>query len=263
MPEQTIDQLLTRMDDIVDDCLLGASRLGFFAALYRRVTRTIHDLLGKDYFDDDARMEHLDVVFAGRWLAAVDDYVRRGPGCTAPWTVAIDAVADRRLIILQHLLVGMNAHIELDLGVACAEVAPGDALASLHADFLRINKVLAVLSPLVEKEIGDLSPAIHLAEKVGRVVEKPIVDTGMLVARTTAWSLAKHLAPLPPAERAPAIADRAAQVARWGRDIVEPPLLARAALEAIEVVESNDVRAIIRRLSQARTVRFDGLDLPT
>lgn len=259
----TVDGVIARLDEVVAWSLTGASRVGYFAALYKRVTITVHALLGKGFFDDDARMERLDVTFANRYLAALDDYASGGPGCTAPWTVAFDEIANGKLLILQQLLLGMNAHIELDLGVAVAQIAPGDKLKSIHDDFNKINKLLAALSPLVEKEIGKLSPMIHLAEKVGEKLEKPIVDTGMLIARTTAWHLAKKLAHASPDEQPRLIDARAREVASWGRDIADPPFLAEAALRAIEIAESNDVRAIIRTLNKTEVIEFEGMPIVT
>lgn len=259
----TIDEVVARLDEVVNWSLLAASRLGYMAALYKRVTITVRDLLGKNYFDDDQRMERLDVTFANRYLVALADYVNDGPGCTAPWQVAFDEVANHKLIILQHLMLGMNAHIELDLGIAVAETAPGDQLESIHDDFNKINTLLAALSPLVEEEIGDLSPMIHLAEKAGKLVEKPIVDTGMLVARSTAWHLAKALAPLTAEEQRPLIEARASEVAQLAKDIADPPFLAEAALRTIELAESNDVRAIIRTLNKTAVVKFEGSPLLT
>ena len=48
------------------------------------------------------------------------------------WSVAFHAAHRRPPIIFQHLLLGMNAHINLDLGIACAEVAPGPAIDDLE-----------------------------------------------------------------------------------------------------------------------------------
>jgi hypothetical protein len=42
--------------------------------------------------------------------------------------------------VVQHVLLGMNAHINLDLGVAAAEVAPGPAIAGLRGDFDRSER---------------------------------------------------------------------------------------------------------------------------
>lgn len=47
-----------------------------------------------------------------------------------------------RPLILQHLLLGINAHINLDLGIAAAQTSPGDDLPDLRNDFVEINRVL-------------------------------------------------------------------------------------------------------------------------
>ena len=47
-------------------------------------------------------------------------------------------------VILQHLLLGINAHINLDLGIAAVETSPGNQLAPLKNDFDMINKLLAI-----------------------------------------------------------------------------------------------------------------------
>ena len=49
----------------------------------------------------------------------------------------------RRPIILQHLLLGMNAHINLDLGVCASELAEPGAIDAIRVDFDAVNDVLA------------------------------------------------------------------------------------------------------------------------
>ncbi len=259
----TIDGVVARLDEIVAWSLTNTSRLGYFAALYKRVTITVGDLLGKNYFDDDARMERLDVTFANRYLAALDDYHCAGPACTAPWQVAFDAADKPKLLILQHLVAGMNAHIELDLGIAVAEIAPGDKLPGIHNDFDKINTLLAALSPLIETEVGELSPMIHLVEEVGKIVEKPIVDTGMLIVRSTAWKLAETLAQAGPEQTQKLIDERARHVATLGKHAIDPPFLVEATLRMIEQSESNDVHTIIRTLDKTEVIDFNGSPITT
>ena len=43
---------------------------------------------------------------------------------SASWRVAFDAATKSKYLVLQQLLVGMNAHINLDLGIAAAETCP-------------------------------------------------------------------------------------------------------------------------------------------
>ncbi|NIR65754.1 MAG: hypothetical protein GWN00_24945 [Aliifodinibius sp.] len=91
--------------------------MGYFAALYRKVTIRV-----KEEFEDPERMERLDVLFANRYLEAFEQYHTRKE-TTVSWKLAFDTCKRWRPIVLQHLLLGMNTHIRLDLGVAAAETA--------------------------------------------------------------------------------------------------------------------------------------------
>ena len=71
MPPPTIEEVIARLERIIDDALRGQSRIGYFAALYERVTSNVRRaLVAGDVFRDNERMERLDVVFAERFLAA-------------------------------------------------------------------------------------------------------------------------------------------------------------------------------------------------
>src|SRR3712207_9297739 len=70
---QTIDQVLVRLNGILDDALRGGTRIGYFAALYERVTSNVRRaLVAGDVFQNNPRMERFDVIFAQRFLAAWD-----------------------------------------------------------------------------------------------------------------------------------------------------------------------------------------------
>lgn len=56
------------------------------------------------------------------------------------WDLALAATTSSWPIILQHLVVGINAHIKRDLGIATAETAPGPDLPALRRDFDRIKR---------------------------------------------------------------------------------------------------------------------------
>jgi hypothetical protein len=247
-----IDGVLARLDEILAESLATASRAGYFAALYRRVTATVKGRIGTGFFDDDARMETLDATFATRYLDAYGAWKNGGAGLTAPWQVAFDAVGNPSLILLQQLLVGMNAHITFDLGVAAAEVAETPAgLRSMQADFDRINCLLACLVPTVFAEIGELSPLIHLLEKLDDAGEESFVDDLMKVFRDFAWVFANELVYFQPVPdlRQDAWNLRERESARLGRFVVDPGPLARSVVHAIWWAESKDVRKNIHVLA--------------
>jgi len=166
MPATTIDNVIRSLDGIIDWAWQQKSRAGYFAAFYRRVTRAVKDGIGSGHFQNGPRMERLDVVFANRYLQAFEQFRAAQPP-TQSWQVAFAAASDWYPIVVQQLLVGMNAHINLDLGIAAATVAPGDQISGLQHDFNEINAVLAELVGTVEKEIGEVSPWIALLQTFG------------------------------------------------------------------------------------------------
>jgi len=84
----------------------------------------------------------------------------------------------------------MNAHINFDLGIAAAEVCPGDELSSLQHDYDEINNILAALVGQVESEINEVSPWINFLDHIDPKADMAIVNFSMDKARACAWDLA-------------------------------------------------------------------------
>ncbi len=252
MAADPIDQILKEMDEIVSWSIANDSRTGYFAALYRRVTRTVRARIGTGYFDNDQRMETLDVTFASRYLTAFQQWRANDPTISACWKVAFDAVADPSLIILQNLLVGMNAHIDFDLGIATAQVAGSmEGLQSLHDDFNKINALLACLVPTVFTEIGELSPLIHLVEDIGEPDEEKLVDKMMGVARDFSWLFANELVVLKdlPDLRKDLMSLKDREVSWLGNALVHPGGSLEKILHVVWLAESKDVAKNIEALA--------------
>ncbi len=250
IPVASIDSVqgvLDALDEVIERSVERRDRVGYFAAMYRQVTARVAEGIASGFFDDGERMERLDVVFACRYLAALEEYEAGRPP-TRSWELAFQATRSARPIIVQHLLAGVNAHINLDLGIAAATTAPGDALPGLRRDFDRINEVLAVLVGGIEGQVAEVSPWIWLLAKIGGRHDDEIVKFSIEVARTEAWRFAVELAPLAPDDWAGAISARDSRVTRVGRRILEPGLLG-AGLAVIRARESNDVRRVIRSLT--------------
>lgn len=196
MLPQTIDDVIERLEAIIVECAERNDRIGYFAALYNRVTITVRDGIARSEFEDNPRMEHLDVVFANRFVDAYDRY-RDGELPTRSWLLKFDEARNDAHCVLQHLLLGMNAHIHLDLGIAAARTAPGTAIEGLQGDFEKINDVLASLLPEVESELASVSPAFATALHHGKTAGEKIVNSAMTVARSDAWHFARELAHAP------------------------------------------------------------------
>jgi len=74
LPVASIDQVIDAIQGIVDWSIANESRLGYFAALYKRITIAIRNGICDHLFDNGPRMERFDVIFASRFFAALNGY---------------------------------------------------------------------------------------------------------------------------------------------------------------------------------------------
>jgi Family of unknown function (DUF5995) len=248
MSVQTIDDVVRALDTIVQQSHENASRLGYFAAMYRRVTYAVRDGIGAGSFDNGPLMEHLDVAFASRYLDALATF-QAGGNATRSWMVAFRGCDDPDLLILQQLLSGMNAHINLDLGIAAAQVSPGVQLPRLKPDFDQINAVLASMVSIIASEIAVVSPLLGDLETIGLRCATPAINFDIVAARDAAWLTAERLNAEPPPLHALTIGALDLAVSIQGRAILYPDN-ADPCLTVIQQAESKDVRLVIETLSQ-------------
>jgi len=248
MQANNIQDVIRLLDGIIEDAKADGSRLGFFAALYRQVTLEVQRGIARGFFDDGPRMERLDTCFANRYFAALTAWQSDGTP-TRSWKVAFGAMEDPQEIILQDLLVGMNAHINLDLGIAAAQTCPGNRIEDLQGDFFKINQVLAALTQPIETVIGRFSPMIGLLEKIGKKDAAEVLGFSMDVARQDAWNHAVILAHLPLSMQEITIDMIDGKVSFLGKIIANPVGVVGKAVELIRMTESDDVPAITDALN--------------
>jgi hypothetical protein len=249
MLPETIEEVIIQLDQIIVDSIENKSRLGYFAALYKRVTVAVRDKIKEGYFEDNPRMERLDVIFANRYLDAYYCYQHK-KSVTVSWQLAFDVAVTWKPLVLQHLLLGMNAHISLDLGIAAATVSPGASLQSLHEDFNRINTVLAELINTVQNELTEiwliLKPVIWLGGKL----EEELVVFSIDIAREAAWQEALKYTSLQSTEaRNTFIVARDQDVARFGSKLYHPGLALSSLIAILRLFETGSVRGKIESLN--------------
>ncbi len=244
---ENIDQVLAQLGAIIDWSVARQSRLGYFPALYRKVTLQVQEGISEGVFDDGDRMEHLDVIFANRYLKAFDQYLD-GADPTSAWDFAFKVSGRWWPIVLQHLLLGMNAHINLDLGIAAARTVKADSLPGLQGDFNKINQVLASLVGGVQEELERIwAPYRILNRALGRV-DSAIINFSMEKARDQAWSTALRLGPLNQADQEREITRLDAKVVLLARLVRRPGIIGSAATRVIRLGERETIPSTIEIL---------------
>lgn len=192
---KTIDEVILFLNNIVNESIIQKTPLGYFAVLYCKVTEKVKEGIAKGMFQNGLRMEQLDVVFANRYIKAYYEY-KLNLDPSSCWEVAFKYSNDYWIVVLQHLLLGMNAHINLDLSIAAAQVAPGEEIHDLESDFNMINQILSSLVGNVEKAMSDVWPFLKWVLKKTKNVDTFLIDFSMQEARNGAWKFAVELAPL-------------------------------------------------------------------
>jgi hypothetical protein len=177
--------------DLRAAALAAGDASGYFPALYSRVTTRIGDSIAAGTFADGPGLDRFATTFASHYVAAADDHPR-SPRC---WRASWDVAGDQRLLIVQHLLLGINAHVNYDLARAVVEVADerGD-LVSIRRDFDAVNDVLAATYVDVVKDLDRMSRWVNRAARLGG---GRAFNFSLKLARARAWQAASTMYTLP------------------------------------------------------------------
>jgi hypothetical protein len=215
---------------------------GYFPALYSRVTTQIADSIERGEFEDGHRMDVFATDFASRYVRAWKREIPR-PRC---WQATWDVADDGALLIVQHLLLGINAHVNYDLPQSVAAIArqTGD-LAGAHQDFDSVNQILATTSAGVLRDLDRVSRWTNEAVLLGG---GRVFNFSLRAARGQAWSAAERLYALDDEHQRVYVAELDGLVSVLAYLITRPPLLAAIFVALARRLEQHDPRVVIAAL---------------
>lgn len=215
---------------------------GFFAAMYARVTDRVQASITDGRFADPERMARFARTFADFYLGPRDGS-RPRPTC---WKAADDVSADRGLLIVQHLLLGVNAHVNHDLPQVVVELADGEAsLGELRPDFDAINDILAETQPEILRDLGRVAGWTQLAASWGG---GRVFNFSLGRARTQAWQSAVGVHRLEEPARAGEIAELDRLVTVLAHLITQPGRPVSWLLPVPRWLEHDDPRVVTTQL---------------
>jgi hypothetical protein len=243
-----IDDVIDALGVVVDRARDGGERYGLFAQLYRRTTLEVRAALRTGVFTDAAWVERLDVVFARRYLDAFVAF-ERGRRTTSAWRHAFERGREPGHLLMQHLLLGMAAHILLDLGVATRDTEDG-VLTPRRADFMAINAILAAMLDEVQDDVNTMSPAMAWIDRAGGRWDERVATAALRRWRATAWRRAEGLSLASAASRDLHVARIDRATARVGRLLCPPrPAAPVSLLRWARRDEVDDVPRLIDALA--------------
>jgi Family of unknown function (DUF5995) len=249
-----VDDVTDRLNVIVEQARRENSRVAYFAVLYRLMTEAIRAGLEAGRYEDPARLARLTSIFAGRYFDALERF-RGNQTAALSWDEAFRATADWRPVVVQHLLLGVNAHINYDLGIAAVQAAPGAELQSLRRDFDAINDAFGSLIDRVEEALARIWPSLRLLDLLGGRKEEQIINFSIRHARAAAWAAAERLVLLDSDAQAAELRRIDLETRALARKILTPGIKLTLALLVVRVQERGDVSTIIDVLEQSPEVK--------
>ena len=185
----SVAEVISRMEAIVAP-LPRADGVACFTRLYLAVTQGVEAELAGVALRDPRFLERLDIAFAQLYFDALDSSARDSQTTPRAWVPLLEARGRRGIEPLQFALAGMNAHINRDLPVAvvttCATLSTSPDAGSHHADFQRVNTVLAQVEPTIRQSFLDALP--QSADRAAPGLQDVVANFNMVKARETAWA---------------------------------------------------------------------------
>jgi hypothetical protein len=251
IPAKTIDEVLVRLEQVIRSAQSKKERIGYFAALYHKVTFKVKEGMDQGLFDNGVRLGQLDVVFANRFLEALH-YWQHDPSSAAlskSWRVTFENCNKSSRLVLQHLLLGMNAHINYDLGISVAQMAAnGGVIGDLRKDYNAINVILSSLTYGIFNKLNIISPFLSVLGFTGTKSNSMLVQFSLGNARDGSWGFAIDLMAQAPEDYDGFIAQRDLEIEGLGKLIAESKGLMKVAVFLIHLFEWKDVPKIIGML---------------
>lgn len=234
--------LTATIDELRSVALAADDATGYFPAMYARITREVETAAAAGRFANGPRMEVFARTFAGWYPPLRHDDVAM-PGC---WQAAFDVARDQRLMIVQHLLLGINAHVNHDLPLVVVELAPpGTDLAELQPDFDAVNAILAESLPMVLRSLGTVSRWVNTAAVFGG---RRLFDFSLLVARRRAWDAAVRMHELDESDRSTYVVELDELVRVLAYLVANPGPVSRLGVALGRRCEEHDPRTVTTQL---------------
>jgi hypothetical protein len=245
MEIQTIQDVVTQLTQIVEQCESSKNKAGYFAALYKRMTAAVMEGIAAQQFEDGIRMEKFDIIFARRYLDAYTAYFSK-TACSLSWQTTLNCCSDNSLIVLQYLLMSINTHINLDLAIAAATIAPGNSIYALQNDFNHINNLINSLIDDVQECLEEVWFPMRFLAKIANGQQKAVLNFSIDKARDVSWANAVLLANMNDEQRNVYIHQMDESVNFLSNRIKSPDVITCFMLRLIRATEYDDVARTIK-----------------
>ncbi|MCU0485148.1 MAG: DUF5995 family protein [Anaerolineales bacterium] len=174
-------KLLDRMQILIAGWEQARDQRAIFLSCYVQMTANMFKAIDRGEFHDPAWVANLVHHFAEYYFEALEAYNSGLKPTPGPWLATFDAAQNPRLHVLQHLVLGINAHINYDLCFAIEDSLRPEWYSldtpmreQRYEDHCHVNLVIAsTLDAVQDTVVERYSPAMNLVDRLlGRLDEE-------------------------------------------------------------------------------------------
>ncbi len=164
--------LTERMSALAKQWERDGDRRAIFLNCYTLMTGNMLTATKAGEFQDDAWVETLIHHFASYYFVALEAYSHLSEGLPDAWRIAYQAAADPETMVLQNLLLGINAHINYDLALAVTDLLdpewpdlPDGQRQARYKDYCYVNQIIAETIDAVQDDVLEsYAPELELID---------------------------------------------------------------------------------------------------
>jgi hypothetical protein len=195
-PFQTTEDVANTLTRLEQFFLERRDRRGVFASAYLAITIEIQNGIREGMFLDNAWVASYLICFGNLYREALRAYeLREHSAVPKAWWISLETSAKNRGLLLQDLLLGINAHINFDLPFAliAATIDPDRELR--QADHFAVNEVLKSATNALQMRVISLyAPILALLDESFGELDERITHFNLEKARRACWAAAINLA---------------------------------------------------------------------
>lgn len=172
-----------------------------FLRCYSMMTGNMLTALDNDRFHDTIWATQLLNVFADYYFHALAAYDQSPSETPAVWQFAHDAAKERKLHVMQHLFLGINAHINYDLVLTIVDMLQpewhqlNEAQRQLrYEDHCKVNEVIAeTIDQVQDTVIERYDPLMDVIDRMLGRVDEFLLSRLITHWRETVWQQAMSI----------------------------------------------------------------------
>jgi hypothetical protein len=187
---QSMDDIINGLTALEQAFRESEDRRGVFVTAYVLITQETKRRIEGQQFEDGAWVTRFAVSFANRYRVALVHYENNELNLVSKsWIASFDTSSQGSGLVIQDLILGINAHVNHDLPVALNDVSIDPDRELRHRDYTAVNDALTTAITPVRAQIEKLyAPGLGLFDPLLDPLENELTSFSFEKAREHAWA---------------------------------------------------------------------------